>query len=148
MTDTTTTLEQRLGRLEDLQAIHQLFIDYGHHLDSGDFASYAELFADEGEIMLGPMGRAKGRSEIEALMTKTLGGRPGQSFHLITSPVVELNGDRATSEVMWTVLSRGDGGPPVVTMLGRHKDDLVREGGRWKFLRRRGFVDIPSTYED
>ena len=148
MTDTNATLEQRLQRLEDLLDIHQLFIDYGHYLDSGDFASYAELFAEEGEILLSPMGRAKGRAEIEALMTKTLGGRAGESFHLVTSPVVRLAGDQATSEVMWTVLARGEGGQPVVTMMGRHKDDLVREGGAWKFLRRRGFVDIPSAYKD
>ena len=145
MTD-ATTIEQRLRRLEDLQAIHQLFIDYGHHLDSGNFSSYAALFAEDGEVMLGPMGRAKGRAEIEALMTKTLQGRTGESFHLITSPVVQLDGDRASSEVMWTVLARGDEGRPVVTMLGRHKDELVRENGSWKFLRRSGLVDIPSAY--
>jgi hypothetical protein len=146
MTDTVAALEQRLARLEDLADIHQLFIDYGRHLDSGNFPAYAALFAEDGEVLLGPMGRAKGRSEIEALMTKTLGGRAGQSFHLVTSPAVELAGDRATSEVMWTVLARGDGERPVVTMMGRHRDDLVREGGKWRFQRRRGFVDIPSAY--
>ena len=30
-------------------------------------------------------------------------------------------------------------------MLGRHRDDLVREDGRWRFARRRGLVDIPSA---
>jgi hypothetical protein len=30
--------------------------------------------------------------------------------------------------------------------VGRHVDDLVREAGAWRFLRRRGFVDIPAGY--
>jgi hypothetical protein len=32
-----------------------------------------------------------------------------------------------------------------LSMSGRHKDDLIREDGRWKFLKRRGYVDVPSV---
>ena len=138
-------LEARLRRLEDLTAINQLFIDYGHHLDAGNFESYAALFAEDGEVQLGPMGRAKGRSEIQALMTKVLTGLVGTSFHVISNPMVNLDGDTATTDVMWTVVQRGDDGQPVLGMIGRHRDELVREDGQWRFKLRRGFVDIPSV---
>lgn len=140
------TVEARLRRLEDLDAIRQLFVDYGHYLDNGDFAAYGALFAEEGEVLLGPIGRAKGPAAIEALMEKTLGGRAGSSYHLVANPVIELDGDRATSEVTWAVIARGKDGQPVLPMVGRHVDVLVREGGTWKFLRREGHVDIPSQY--
>ena len=136
------SIEDRLRRAEDLLEIQQLFIQYGRYLDAGDFAAYASLFAEDGEILLGPVGRAKGPTEIEALMSKT--GGAGNSYHLITGPVVQLDGDRAESEVMWTVLTRDPDGRPHVSMTGRHRDELVRENGRWKFRRRRGYVDIPS----
>lgn len=139
-------IEQRLRRLEDLQEIHQLFIDYGSALDAGDFARYASLFARDGEILLGPMGRATGPAAIEELMMRTLEGRVGESLHIISSPQVSLDGDRATSQVMWTVVHRDKDGRPRLTMIGRHHDDLVREDGRWRFHKRRGTVDIPSTY--
>lgn len=142
----TDELEARLRRLEDLESIRQLFVDYGHYLDSGDFAAYGSLFAEEGEVLLGPIGRAKGPAAIQALMEKTLGGRGGNSYHLIANPIVDLDGDRATSEVTWAVIARGKDGQPVLPMVGRHVDTLVREGGRWKFLRRQGHVDIPSAY--
>jgi len=142
----TDSIEQRLRRLEDLQEIHQLFVDYGLALDAGDFAAYAALFARDGEILLGPMGRATGPAAIEDLMRRTLEGRVGESVHIISSPQVTLDGDRATSQVMWTVIHRGKDGQPRLTMIGRHHDDLVREDGRWCFQRRRGTVDIPSTY--
>ena len=59
--------------------------------------------------------------------------------------MIKLDGDRATSEVMWTVIQRGEDGRPIVPMIGRHKDELVREqDGQWRFRLRRGFVDIPS----
>ena len=125
--------------------IHQLFVDYGRHLDAGDFDAYAELFADDGEVLLGPMGRAKGREAIKATMIKAAGGSPGSSLHIISSPAVTLDGDRATSIVMWTVIQRDGDGRPVVGMIGRHVDELVRERGRWRFQRRKGYVDIPSV---
>ena len=139
-------LEMRLQRVEDLQEIHQLFVDYGSHLDRGDVEAYAELFADDGELLLGPVARAKGRDEIKATMAKVLAGSPGNSFHVISSPRVVLDGDRATSEVMWTVVSGGDDGQPSVSAIGRHVDELVRERGRWRFAKRRGLVDIPSSF--
>lgn len=144
--DASAGLEQRLRRLEDLEEIRQLFIDYGQHLDACNFAAYAELFADEGEVLLGPIGRARGRDEIRSLMERTLGGRQGASYHLITSPMIDLDGDRAQAVVMWTVIVRGADGQPALTMLGRHRDELVRERGRWRFLRRQGHIDIPSRY--
>jgi uncharacterized protein (TIGR02246 family) len=138
-------LEDRLRRLEDITEIHQLFVDYGLALDAGDFDAYADLFAEDGEVLLGPMGRATGRENIKALMAGTLSGRAGSSFHIISSPQVRLDGDTATSQVMWSVVTADETGKAAMTMIGRHRDDLVREHGRWKIARRRGFVDIPRA---
>ena len=136
-------LQERIRRLEDITAIHQLFVDYGAYLDAKDFDSYAQLFAEDAEVLLGPMGRAKGREDIKAMMQK-VGGAGGDSFHLIGSPQVTIDGDTATSRVQWTVIYRDPDGSPKVGMIGHHKDELVRRDGRWYFLRRAGFVDIPS----
>src|SRR5690606_2376185 len=89
-------IEARLQRLEDLLAINQLFIDYGEHLDAGDFDAYAARFADDGEVMFGPMGRATGRAEIRALMAGMLADRVGSTFHIVSSPRIDLRGDTAT----------------------------------------------------
>ena len=91
------------------------------------------------------MGSAKGRDAIRSLMERALAGVVGTSYHVITSPRVQIDGDTATSEVMWTVVQHGPDGAPVVPMIGRHRDELVREDGRWRFRLRRGFVDIPSA---
>ena len=104
----------------------------------------AGLFAADGEILIGPMGRARGRPEIQALMEAALGGSVGETVHVISGPVVALDGDVATSEVMWTVLARTAEGNLAVTMTGRHVDDLVREEGSWRIRRRRGLVDLPD----
>jgi 3-phenylpropionate/cinnamic acid dioxygenase small subunit len=141
-----TAMADRLQRLEDLEEIRQLFVDYGHYLDSGDFAAYGGLFADDGEVLLGPVGRAKGPAAIEALMRRTMEGAAGSSFHIVSNPIIKLDGNRATSEVMWTVVNRDEQDHATVSMLGRHRDQLTRERGQWRFLRREGFIDVPSRY--
>jgi hypothetical protein len=103
------------------------------------------LFANDGEVLLGPMGRATGRENIRELMAKVLTPRLGTAFHIVSSPVVTIDGDRAESEVMWTVLERDEAGAPRVTMVGRHRDILSRRDGRWYIQRRAGFVDLPSA---
>ncbi len=138
-------VESRLRRLEDLEEIRQLFVDYGRHLDAGDVEAYADLFADDGEILLGPIGRAKGRAEIVALMTKVKERAQTASFHLVTNPVVRIDGDRGTGEVLWTVIKPDAAGKLEVAMFGRHVDELVRERGRWRIRKRRGRIDVPAV---
>ncbi len=137
-------LADRLRRLEDLQAIQQLFIDYGRHLDAGDFPAYAALFTEDGEVLLGPVGRAQGRREIEALMTTALSAHVGETYHLVTGPRITLDGDRATASVNWTVVARSTDGAPTVSMIGRHEDVLVRTAEGWRIRRRRGLIDMPG----
>jgi len=140
---TADELGRRVQRLEDLMAIHQLFVDYGRYLDAGDVGAYASLFAEDGEVLLGPLGRAKGRAAIEKLMGNAL-RQQGSSYHIISSPQVSLDGDHATASVMWSVIARTAEGGPALTMVGRHVDVLRREPDGWRFVRRKGYVDLPS----
>jgi uncharacterized protein (TIGR02246 family) len=141
----SVSLEQRVRAVEDALEIQRLVNDYGRLLDQRDFGAFAELFAESGELLLGPVARATGRAEVQRAMEAALPGPPGEDLHIVGTPMVELDGDSATSEVMWTVVRRGADGSPVVAMVGRHRDDLVRERGQWRIRRRRGYVDIPAV---
>lgn len=147
MDDSRRDPDPRLRELQDHAEIQRLLIDYGRHLDAGNFEAFGELFADNAELLLGPGMRATGRDEIRRMMATRLQGRVGRVFHLITSPVVNLDGDRATTEVMWTVTvdDSAQPGGVAVTGVGRHRDDLVRDRGRWVILRRRGYQDLPPV---
>ena len=142
----TDGIEQRLRRLEDLQEIQQLFIDYGEHLDAGDADAYAELFAEDAELLLGPVGRARGREDIRKLMRETLSRAAGSSFHIVSSPRISLDGDRASSTVMWSVAAIQPDGMGRLTMVGHHADDLVRTPEGWKIQRRRGLINLPGGF--
>ena len=141
----------RLRQLEDLELIQQLFLDYKTVLDGKDFSAYAGLFAEDGEFIAGPQ-RAKGRAAIQALVeampgTGLLGTEAGEDFHVVINPQVELDpsdAGRARAESTWLYVVRGEDGGPVLSKLGHYSDELVREGGRWLFLRREAPMDIPA----
>jgi uncharacterized protein (TIGR02246 family) len=141
----------RLRRLEDLEQIRQLFMDYKTVLDGKDFGAYASLFAEDGEFVA-IAGGAQGRAAIEAMVaampgTDLLGAKVGDDFHLVLNPQIQLDADdadRARAESTWAYVVRGDDGGPVLAKLGHYDDELVREDGRWRFLRRDAPMDIPA----
>jgi hypothetical protein len=143
-----TDIGARLRRLEDLEQIRRLFTEYKIVLDRQDFAAYADLFAENGQFIAGP-GVAKGRAAIkemvEAMPGSLLGRAPGEDYHVIVNPLIELDPDdpdRARAELTWLYVVKGEDGGPKLAKLGHYSDDLIREAGRWRFLRREAPADI------
>ena len=138
--------EARLRRLEDLEEIRALLMEYRRALDEKDFRAYAALFARDGVFSAGTM-KATGPDEIYALVEGMLGTllteRSGDDFHLVANIAIELDGDRATSTSTWAYVLR-ERDTPVLAKLGRYEDELVREDGRWKFQRREAPTIIPA----
>jgi uncharacterized protein (TIGR02246 family) len=139
----------RLRRLEDLEQIRRLFTEYKIVLDRQDFAAYADLFAEDGEFVAGPgvaKGRAAIREMVEAMPASGLLARaPGDDYHVIVNPLIELDPDdpdRARAELTWLYVVKGPDGAPRLAKLGHYNDTLIREAGRWRFLRREAPADI------
>jgi uncharacterized protein (TIGR02246 family) len=139
------TVEERLQRLEDIEAIRSLHIDYGRALDKRDFTAYGKLFAEKG-VWKGGMGSATGPEEIGKMVEAGFGRmRPEQytdSNHVMTSIDIELDGDTATAWSRWLWVVVGDDNKPRVERAGHYEDKLVRENGQWKFLHRQAFTEI------
>jgi SnoaL-like domain len=140
------SLEERIERLEDLEAIRRLFVLYKRHLDARDWKAYSLLFADAGE-WIGGTGRAVGPAAIEAMLSERLGQNappPGPThFHLVGLPEIELDGERATAEVPWALIVRGEGDVPELNLWGHYDDELVKRDGQWRFARRVANTDVP-----
>jgi hypothetical protein len=140
------SLEARIQRLEDIEEIRDLLTSYGRLLDAHDLAGYSHLFAKNGE-WVGGFGSAKGPAAIQALMEKNLGatakGKPGSTYHLLTNFMIDVKGDTATAWSRWSFTVTGADNKPSILYGGHYDDKLIREDGRWKFLRRVAVNDIP-----
>lgn len=147
MNEQESTIEARLRRLEDLEEIRELFQAYRQALDEKDFAAYAATFAEDGEFIAGTM-RASGRAAIQELVEGMLGSlltaESGNDLHVVANPAIALAGDRASARSTWIYVLRDESGEPALCKVGHYEDELVREGGRWRFQRRDAPTDMPA----
>ena len=148
----TLTLEERLQRVEDELAIRRLLVDYAVTQDARDYAGYAALFAKEGEWVNGKTVY-KGREAIYNMLVRLYGDPPpagyvnNESYHLVTNPEIEIDGDRAKARSRHLLIIRGPDGHPWPVLTGRYEDELIREDGKWKFLRRVDYPVMPTPEE-
>ena len=139
------SLESRLQRLEDIEAIRSVLTDYGRFLDARDFASYARLFARDGE-WVGGFGTVKGPAAIQAFMEKNIPGpNTAHNYHVLSNFEIDVHGDTATAWSRWAFVVPGPDQKPVIGQGGRYDDLLVREDGHWRFKRRIASNDLPSS---
>ena len=141
------TLEQRVQRMEDESAIRRMLIEYGAYLDARDYAAYAALFAEDGE-WIGGFGRFTGPAAIRQMLEDNLGvPEPGfvnkSSFHMLTNPLIAIDGDRAQVTSKYLFWTRSDGDRPTPLLAGRYIDEFVRVNGAWKIMRRTTWGEIP-----
>ena len=132
-------IETRLSVLEAKEEIRNLLQEYRRTLDVRDMRAFAALFASNGS-WAGASGEATGPDAIYAMLTAALPENPpwpgATLWHLITDPRIVVDGSRATAESLWMHVRRDEGDTPLLPTLGLYEDELVLEGGSWRFLRR------------
>lgn len=140
-------LVSRVEALEAREAIRTLWAEYGRTLDARDFASFAKLWARNAEFGSGP-GAAKGPAAIAATLEKAIGRNypdsKGKNFHLYFNESIEVHGDRATAVSKGGyVMATPDNTKADFLLLAEYRDELVKEDGQWKFLKRQIVSEIP-----
>lgn len=142
-----SSLLERVQRLEDLAEIERLFYEYRRCLDARDMHAYSRLFCEDGE-WAGRTGRAVGPDAIQKMLEENLSPNPpapqATSWHIVSNPMIDLDGDRATASTTWALIRRAEGDTPSLVLLGHYDDVLERERGRWRFKSRRASLDIPD----
>jgi hypothetical protein len=137
-------------RIEIERACERLVYDYSRALDLGDMSGAADFFAENGSMArpMAPGQLIQGRETIRAsLLTrpKTL-----LTKHLATNVMIDVETrDTARGISYLTMIATtppGEVAPPYVSQgpiyFGEFRDRFVREQGVWKFLERRGSIQM------
>ena len=146
---TVQALAARVEALEAQEAIRQLWADYGRTLDARDFAAFSTLWAREATYGGTPAAPgAKGPAAIGAFLEKAIGSNypdsKGKNFHLYFNESIDVKGDRATAVSKGGfVMASADNSKADFLLLATYRDELIKEDGKWKFLRREIASDIP-----
>jgi hypothetical protein len=135
--------EARLRRLEDIEEIRRLKLEYFEACDGGfgGIPSHvpeeiARTFAEDGAWDGGLLGELTGRAAI----TEHYRARPQcLAFTLLSEPAIEVDGDEATGR--WNMVVcleyRNADGPEARLFAGVHHDRYVRTDEGWKIAHTR-----------
>ncbi|MCB1683417.1 MAG: nuclear transport factor 2 family protein [Pseudomonadales bacterium] len=127
------TLEQRIARLEDLEAIRQLKARYCEVCDDDHNPDrIITLFAEDGIWEGRGIGRAEGHAQLRELFE---GFRRSISFsqHMVMNPIIEVTGDRASGTWYFFGPFTFRQGNQAKWQAARYVDDYVKRDGVWKF---------------
>lgn len=126
------TLEDRLRRLEDLEAIRALDARYTRVLDANDWDGLMDCFTPDGEFH--GLDHAKGHDELQPFFAGLAAGGLTEFWHHVSNLEIDLDGDIArSSSLLWQPCVQN--GEPYVAA-GRYTDVVVRDGGRWRYRSR------------
>jgi hypothetical protein len=142
--DRLARLTHHVDGSESLRAIKRLQYAYAQFQAAGLWAEAASLFADQGELVLGPAGdRAiRGPKAVADHLRTTYGGGTdglppgGLQLELEIAPVVSLSADGLTAKGRWhTVSMRGRFGGAADWAGDIQENTYVKQGGVWKIAR-------------
>jgi SnoaL-like domain len=145
MPDKLTTAE----RIEIERACERLVYAYSRALDLGDLAGAADFFAESGSMSrpMTPDQIIEGRETIRAsLLTRPKGLL---TKHLATNIIIDVetrDTARGISYLTMIATMPTAAKPPFSSAgpiyFGEFQDRFVRENGAWKFLERRGSIQM------
>jgi ketosteroid isomerase-like protein len=136
------TLEQRVQRLEDLEAIQSAWRDYLFALDSHDYEALADVFTEDGAVEMvgldsyqpGQDRTYHGRESIidefyRPVVDEVAAPHKGNFYtgHHGTNMEIELEGDEATTlAYFFEILGNTQ------MLIGTYQHRFVREPDRWR----------------
>jgi len=142
------------GRLADRIAIEDMVTRYYGNFGKQDAAEEFGTFYTEDAVFDVNGIVSTGREAIEAFYAESAEEADAPAaqgiFHMmISNPVIDVNGDTATAQFMWTgVMNETIEGRPVLFEQGREYDLLVKQDGQWRIKKRVVIADsgLPERY--
>ncbi|PCC50758.1 nuclear transport factor 2 family protein [Brevibacterium aurantiacum] len=129
----TPSLEERIARLEDIQAISQLRARYCQALDDGHWDALADTFTADGAFV--GLSTARGREEMLEFFPKLNSTTVTSWWHFSSNETVDLDGDSATGTTWLLQPCVVEGESQLAA--GRYDDTMVRTAAGWRFTERK-----------
>ena len=137
-------LERRVRELEDRDGIVRTLYVLGQTIDYGDHQRWLDCFVEDCVFEMVEVSssgrdvkvRHEGRQALADFIPHHTHAPEYFHKHLVSDPLIDVDGDGATCSSYLTRLDEGDAGP-FVWSIGRYGDEFRRcEDGRWRVSRR------------
>lgn len=141
------SLEDRIIRLEEKDAIKELRAEYCYRIDSRDWDGYAALFTADAHLDFGPVGTFDGRDAVREFAEHVVGAEHSFLAHMVHNPIIDINGDNATGRWYFEVpCTFADGSAGWIQ--GTYYDEYERVDGEWRFAEVVADFNYFADYEE
>jgi hypothetical protein len=150
------TVEQRITRLEDTEAIKQLKAEYARNLDRQfDGDRLATLFVENGLWSIkGVGGDARGRTGIKQ-HCRNLSKGISWAQHNIFSPIIDISADGLHADASFYLqclltMKSSEESPKeeAVVLSGKYADKFVKIDGKWLFEEVTGIIEQSAPWTE
>jgi ketosteroid isomerase-like protein len=130
-----------LRELRDIEEIKQLKARYIEACDGGwggrlshDHEKMVALFTEDCVWDGGGFGQRQGRAALREYYESNQAATRAQAFHLLTQPIIQVDGDQATGRWHLTIVLSTVGGPSNL-ICGAFDDEYRRTAAGWRIHR-------------
>lgn len=150
-----TTLEERIGRLEDIEAIKKVIVTFARGADDHcNPATLRPLFTDDAVFQVGELDTYKGGDEIVRMMHANNKTGFYWTIHYLISPVIEVAADRRSATAfyyLWepAATPRPGGRDQAYWIGGWYDAELAKnEAGQWRYRHLKLTLKLMSAYAE
>ena len=135
----SASLETRITRLEDIEAIKSMVVTYARGADrKNDPEILAPLYTEDAVWEAEGFGRHEGIAAISTAMVEVARETILWSLHYMVSPEVKIAADGQSAECFWYLwelakMPDGDGNPEDNVIGGWYETTLVKTADGWRF---------------
>jgi uncharacterized protein (TIGR02246 family) len=116
--------------LEAQFAIRRLKHEYCHTVDAGEYDEWVSLFTEDGTFDREGADPIEGRDALREMMLEEFDDAFEHTAHVVTNPVIDVDGDVATGRWYVTLVYESAGGT-VGRNQGVYEDVYRRVSGEW-----------------
>jgi len=135
----SASLEARITRLEDIEAIKSMVVTYARGADrKNDPEILAPLYTEDAVWEAEGFGRHEGIAAISTAMVDVARETILWSLHYMVSPEVKIATDGQSAECFWYLwelakMPGGDGKPEDTVIGGWYETTLIKTAEGWRF---------------
>jgi uncharacterized protein (TIGR02246 family) len=138
----SSSIEDRLRKVEDQFAIYQVINGYGYAVDGLNGQAVGDCYVEDGVYAVGDIGSMEGRERIVAITRD-----PGHlkfvgngCAHMSSVPHVVIDGDKATATCHTMVAMHGDDGFFIGRLSASRLQLARQDDGSWKIVHRQNYM--------
>ena len=141
-------VEERIGRLEDLEALKNLQVTFSYAVDRGDWQAIAELFVEDAIADFGSFGYYRGKSEVIRYFRDIF--PPAFSFmaHMLHNPLIKIEGNEATAEWYFETPVTHTKSNRALWIAGKYESECCKVAGTWRYKTLRSNVFYVTPYDE